>query len=291
MPRKGTVSKKWRPIIDKAREIVNASEHGMTLRGLYYALAGLQLPDFDTSTKETAHAAYKGLGTRTTRLRRAGTFPALLDLERERHNVGHFEGVKPSLEALYDSYGLDRTEGQEYHVLIAGEKKEMLPDLRAWFQGYGVDVFAIHGFSSETFEREIREHCELDDDRPSVLIYGGDFDPSGECILKDFVRWADCFEIVEHVGLTCEQVREYKLPFNPEAGEKNDKRNARFKRKYGKVYQYEIDALNAINPGELKRLYMEAFQKYWVKTEYDDVLRQENRDKTRLRTFIDTFAE
>ena len=51
--------------------------------------------------------------------------------------------------------------------------------------------------------------------RPAILLYAGDFDPSGEDIDRDFQKRCPWFKEVVRVALSADQVREYSLPVNP----------------------------------------------------------------------------
>ncbi len=44
-----------------------------------------------------------------------------------------------------------------------------------------------------------------------MLLYGGDYDPSGEDIDRDFEKRTNCWDIVKRVALTAEQVKKYGL--------------------------------------------------------------------------------
>src|SRR2546430_576820 len=78
--------------------------------------------------------------------------------------------------------------------------------------------------------------------RPSaVLLYAGDFDPSGEDILRDFHAKTQCWSIVRRIALTASQVEHYKLPEAP--GKSTDTRAAAFVSSHGRLCQVELDAL------------------------------------------------
>jgi hypothetical protein len=53
-----------------------------------------------------------------------------------------------------------------------------------------------------------------------VLIYAGDFDPSGEDIDRDFIQRTACFDEVVRVALSLEQVERYDQP--PQLGKATD---------------------------------------------------------------------
>ncbi len=97
-----------------------------------------------------------------------------------------------------------------------------------------------------------------DAERPALLLYAGDFDPSGEDIRRDFIAKTDCWDETVVVALDAEQVRAYDLPVNP--GKEKDSRSAAFAKKYGALMQVELDA---VPPEELRRLFEAQINRYW----------------------------
>jgi len=124
-----------------------------------------------------------------------------------------------------------------------------------------------------------------DKSRPAVLLYGGDFDASGEDIDRDLIARTDCWASVVRVALTAAQVVEYRLPVNP--GKVGDSRAAGFIDRHGSLMQVEIDALP---PETLRRLYTDAITSYWDVSAYDAVIVRERRDLARLAAVSDHLA-
>ena len=116
-----------------------------------------------------------------------------------------------------------------------------------------------------------------DDGRDAVLIYAGDFDPSGEEILRDFVERCDVWAKVEHIAVLPEQVDEMGLVIN--AGKDGDSRAAGFVQRHGGLYQVEVEA---IAPDDLRSLYAAALATYWETSAYEDVRAWEDEDRKRL---------
>src|SRR5262245_1954774 len=69
------------------------------------------------------------------------------------------------------------------------------------FGNLGVPILAIRGYDSQTHVDEVVRHVDQCP-RPAVLLYAGDFDPSGEDTGRDFVERTDCWSEVVHVALT-----------------------------------------------------------------------------------------
>src|SRR5207245_595857 len=108
-------------------------------------------------------------------------------------------------------YRRDRTEGQKRTIVLGVEKAGMSAQLDAWFtEPLGIPHVALGGYASQTLCREVLRYIDPRN-RPAVLIYAGDFDPSGEDIDRDFVRRVRGFDEVHRVALNAKQVREYNL--------------------------------------------------------------------------------
>ena len=76
----------------------------------------------------------------------------------------------------------------------------MLAQLEAWFGDHGPAHAGLSGYSSQSFEAEVIADIYADG-RPAVLLYAGDFDPSGEDIDRNFVEQVGCFDEVVRVAL------------------------------------------------------------------------------------------
>jgi len=74
-----------------------------------------------------------------------------------------------------------------------------------------------------------------------VLLYGGDFDPSGEAIDRDSTARTDCWVEVRRVALTAAPVQQHALPRQP--GKETDSRAKGFDARHGHLVQVELDAL------------------------------------------------
>jgi hypothetical protein len=105
--------------------------------------------------------------------------------------------------------------------------------------------------------------------KPTRIYYITDFDPAGDFMPQSVARMVEYYrekfapdvEIkLEHILLTKEQCLHYKLPRIPIKDK--DLRKAGFERRYG-VGATELDALEALHPGEMERQIREAVEPYW----------------------------
>ncbi|MFG2774753.1 hypothetical protein [Streptomyces sp. NPDC048350] len=264
---------KWQGIIDRARDIVDGYDGGVTVRQVMYRLvcAGL-LPN----TAPT----YRRLSSQLAQARRDGLFPDLIDTIREVHVPPAWPDADAFKADMPQWFRLDRTRGQEWALCVAAEKDTLRQLLTGWLAEYGIPVLVVRGFGSQSYADVVRERMRSDS-RPTALLYLGDFDASGSDIERDWVKRTDCWERVERVLLTDEQVREYQLP--PAEGKRDDPRWPRFAHRYGfdidRPVQWEVEALE---PAELKRLVLETVDTYIDRQILAQVMAEEEQQRGRL---------
>ena len=263
--------------------MVKASEMPLTLRGLHYRLVS----DLSVTALgyENRAYCYQRLSDLTARGRRAGTFPDLVDLTRAIELSPSWTGPSSALADLAEQYRRVRTEGQAYSIVIAVEKRTLVSTLRGAFDAFGVPIVAAAGFVSQTLADRLRRRVEADG-RPGVLILASDFDPSGEDIARDFEARTDCWERVERVALTDEQVATLGLPES--IGKTADSRAREFARRHGRLVQVELEALA---PAQLVALYQQALDALWDTTQFEAVLEHEQGERERLTGLAENFEE
>lgn len=267
---------KWPPIIERAAAIVGSYDTGVTLRQLFYRLvADGTLPNLD--------GYYRRLSSATAEARRDGEFPDLLDLTSriERHVT--FDSPAAAHRLIRDLYRRDRTEGQEWTVYLGVEKAGMAAQLDAWFgDPFGFPIVALGGYASQSLVDKVARDI-VDGDRPAVLVYAGDHDPTGIDIDRDFEARVGEFDKVIRVALSAEQVTDYALPHNsdPKVLKKiaNDPRAAAFVRRHGSLVQYELDALD---PAQLRDLYRNPIDGFHDPDAYADVMAEEAADRAEV---------
>jgi hypothetical protein len=267
----------WPEVIDQAAGIVSSYSTGVTLRQLFYRLVSAQLIP-------NSQGAYKRLSALTAEARREGDFPDLIDRGRKIHQATYFSDVGHALRSVIRWYRLDRTEGQDVSLYLGVEKSGMVEQLSAWFGDLGIPILALGGYSSQTYVADVIASVE-DQGRDAVLLYAGDFDPSGEDIDRDFEDRTGCWDEVIRVALSAAQVRQYQLPPNP--GKATDSRAGAFVARHGELVQVELDALD---PDDLRSLFQAAIDGYWDTSAFEAVLARERDDVRRLRELADGTA-
>jgi hypothetical protein len=276
----------WSPIINEARKIVTGYPYLITLRQLHYRLVstpGLGYRNTDSD--------YGYLSERTAELRRNRQFPDLRDDTRRIEQASSWASPTTALRSLVDQYRRDRTEGQPNQVYLAGEKATLLAQLEDWFDQLGLPILLLRGNASQTFADQVVDAVVVDQ-RPAVLIYGGDLDAGGEDILRDFLKRTDVWAKVEHIAVTESQIHDLALPVN-DGKPKDDKAKA-FAANHPDLARLHPSTkpvpgnvqveLEAIPPTELRRLYTEAIKRWHFSDPFSQVMAAEEADRRVLES-------
>ena len=165
-------------------------------------------------------------------------------------------------------YGLDGYEGtQRYHLEIWCEKSTMNDVLIPLCERYGANLVTGVGELSVTACLELTQR--LDPEHPARIFYVSDFDPAGRSMpvavarkIEFFLRQADRpFDVqLAPVVLSLDQVIRYRLPRTPIKD--SERRRASFVDRFG-AGAVELDALEALHPGELERILSQELDHYY----------------------------
>ncbi len=160
-------------------------------------------------------------------------------------------------------------EDQPFSCEVWIEKSTMNDVLDPLCKSLRVNFVPGVGFSSITRAVEMLATRAT---KPVRIFYLCDFDPAGGHMPVSTARQIEfwCNKYAPDVdikltplALTVEQVREYQLPRIPIKA--SDKRKARFEERYGEG-AVELDALEALHPGELARIVRTALEPYRDRT-------------------------
>ena len=259
----------WVPILARAVEIVESYDTGVSLRQLHYRLVSEGLIP-------NTRSAYNTLSSATAAGRRDGTFPDLIDLGRDIQRAPAWDDAEGMAEAVIESFRLDRQREMDMSIYLGVEKRALVAQLDAWFGDLGLPILALAGYASQSFVDQVRRDVVCQE-RPAVLLYGGDFDATGEDIDRDFVERVGAFDEVIRVALTAQQVESFRLPRM--VGFDTDPRAAGFVARHGELVQVELDALD---PVDLRALFQVAIDEHMDMSRYQAVVDQEEAERQRL---------
>lgn len=203
----------------------------------------------------------------------------------------------------YYPIGLPEVDGYDYQledqpvlVEVWVEKSTMNDILLPLCRGLGANLVATIGFASITSAVDLLRRAR-EADKPARVLYVSDFDPGGHqmpvAVARQVEFWADVYAPgadikVTPVVLTREQVAAYDLPRTPI--KESDRRRTSFEARHGDG-AVELDALEALHPGELARVVRTAIAPYRDHTLYRrlDLAEQEARTVSR-RAWRETVA-
>jgi hypothetical protein len=146
------------------------------------------------------------------------------------------------------SYRRDFWEQQPVRCEIWSEKGTVRGLLQPVLDQFAVGFRVMHGFSGATTVYDVAQD---DDGRPLIVLYVGDFDPSGMFMSevdlpKRFAEYGGDHVTLKRIALTREQAR--RLPSFPATDKRKDPRYPWFVRNYGD-HCWELDAMD---PNDLR---------------------------------------
>lgn len=156
---------------------------------------------------------------------------------------------------------------QPYHLSVWIEKTTMNDVLEPVCRSLGADLVTSAGFQSITSVVALLQRIEQRG-KPARILYISDFDPAGDsmpvAVARQVEFWRseyapDAEVKLTPIALTREQVIAYRLPRTPIKD--SDKRRSGFEDRHG-AGAVELDALEALYPGELARLVRESLAPY-----------------------------
>ena len=269
-------------LIYKCNEIVEDYQGQglrLTLRQLYYQLVSRNvIPNVEKS--------YKNLSSLVSDARLSGRmdWAAIEDRVRVPKRPSEWNNLAELAEGALRAYRLPRWEGQKFYVELWVEKDALAGVLQPLAWEYHVTMMVNRGYSSQSamydagnrFSREGRG-------KSCVLLYLGDFDPSGEDMVRDIGERLEMFGAnvkVEKIALTMAQIKKYNPPPNP--AKLSDPRAVKYMAEHGDS-SWEVDALP---PEVLAEVIRGAIKPLVNVAKMNEVKRKEEEDKDLLRDAV-----
>ena len=181
------------------------------------------------------------------------------------HDYAHHkaEAAKDTSEIEFNAQN-----AQPYHLEVWCEKSTMNDVLIPICDRYGANLVTALGQVSLTQCMDaVKRACKAK--KPTRIFYISDFDPAGASMPVAAARkieWCvsegeDNADIqLQQIGLTQDQCIKYQLPRTPIKD--SDKSKTKFEDRYGSGAT-ELDALEALHPGELKRIVENALEPFY----------------------------
>lgn len=274
-------------IINEIIEEYQEQDLVLTLRQLYYQLVSRDIIP-------NKQAEYSKLSTLLKEGRMGGIvdWDAIEDRLRKPSKPSSFETPEDGMRALIDQYELPRMDGQKNYVEVWVEKDALSGVLKRVTEKYHIPILVNRGYSSasamfDSYQRFKRAMDEFDEDEESsvIVLYLGDFDPSGIDMIRDIeariIEFSKKhyeqfpFNIIP-IALTKEQIRKYNPPPNP--AKRTDPRAKGFIAEHGGT-SWEVDALP---PNVLNQLLEKEIKAQIDLTKYKEIVSREKADIERL---------
>lgn len=262
----------------------------LSLRQLYYQLVSRDV----VPNKQSEYAKLSTL-LKEGRMGGIVDWDAIEDRLRKPSVPSSWDSPKDAMDALISQYKLPRMEGQSTYVEVWVEKDALSGVLKRITEKYHIPILVNRGYSSASamfdaynrFKNGISKilETESDDGANVVILYLGDFDPSGMDMLRDIEdrinefakKHFESFPLtVIPIALTREQISKYNPPENP--AKRTDPRSGKFIDEHGDK-SWEVDALP---PKVLNSLLESSILKHIDKSKYQSIVDRENADKDRL---------
>ncbi len=271
--------------ISIANQIVNKYQAlglRLTLRQLYYQfVAHHGLPNEEKS--------YKSLGKIVSDARLAGLIDwnAIEDRGRVADVPAEWSSAKDLVDIALDQFRLPRWAGQSYYVELWVEKQALAGVLEPIANSNHITLMVNKGYSSQSamYESAQRFRRKTLEAKPSVLLYLGDHDPSGEDMVRDVEERLTLFGVrnlrVIKVALTMDQIDEYDPPPNP--AKVTDSRAKAYIEKYGDS-SWEVDSLD---PSVLVKLINDQIEQYLDRDHMESIIEEEKEQVEKIRSFLD----
>ena len=236
----------------------------LTLRQVYYQLVAALVIENNLSS-------YKKLSRDLAKARLCGLVPWNAIEDRTRSTMfsdgwsdrDHF--IEDELNGFLAGYRRDLLRSQDIAVEAWIEKDALSHIVHRAPAPFCVPVVVAKGFASATYRNEARQRIErnAESDKPTIIVYLGDLDPSGQAMLPSMVDILvqehgvpESLILPRHCALTPEQVEQFGLPHSVDALKKTDSRA----KKYMEVFGNLAVELDSLRPATLEDLVRDAIE-------------------------------
>lgn len=268
-------------------EEYRAQSYKLTLRQLYY-----QLVSRDVIPNKTSEYSKLSVLLREGRMGGVVDWDAIEDRLRSPESPLSWDSPSDIIDSAANTFALPRMGGQKNYIEVWVEKDALSGVLSRVTEEYHIPILVNRGYSSasamfESYKRFLRANKNGQD---AIILYLGDFDPSGVDMIRDvndrimeFFDGAgvDAHFEVKPIALTEKQIKQYKPPPNP--AKVQDPRASGYIEKYGDK-SWEVDALK---PEVLHKLLDDNIKKLIDFDMYRDVVDKEEEQREKIISLKD----
>lgn len=287
---KDMFNREW--IIENSVDILSNYEPGvLTIRGLHYQLVSRGMTNdiqhYKRVVAATGQARWDGLidfyaFSDRDRALACSTQAEIIDLEEAE------EKAKEQVSLWLTSYSLNRWENQPYYPEVFIEKKALEGVFYKPCKRHGIALGACKGYPSLTFLHDayLRFQNAVDNGKMPIILYFGDYDPSGEDIpraLRENIIKLGCPDIeIRRICLVEEQVLAWHLP--PAPAKVTDSRTANWEG----IGQVELDA---VKPEKLIALLDDAVSDIFDEYLFDQLIEKEEKERQIFRADMKNYVD
>jgi hypothetical protein len=222
-------------LIEVAADIL-AADHSMTVRQLYYQLVSRQVI-------ENNRGRYQAVSNALVSARQEGIIPWnwIEDRLRRPRQVSMWDGLSDFAETCKRAYRRNVWATQPRILELWLEKDALSGIFESVLNTYGVTLNVGRGYDG--WDSIHNAAGRLGDGESATVLYFGDFDPSGEDMVRSLAErlaFFGCRPDITKCALTRDHIDRYHLP--PDFAKKTDTRAAGFIARHGDL-SVELDAL------------------------------------------------
>lgn len=259
-----------------------ADGYVLTLRQLYYQLVSRDI----VPNEQKEYAKLSGL-LKEGRMGGLVDWNAIEDRLRKPSSPSSWNNPKDFMESVVPQFAMDRMKGQPVYLEVWVEKDALSGVLSRVTRPYHIPIVVNRGYSSVTAMHDAYNRFDWAGiDKPKIILYLGDHDPSGLDMIRDIndrimefyhgSRRGDNFSVI-HIALTIDQIQEYNPPPNP--AKVSDPRSTGYIKRHGNV-SWEVDALK---PEILNRLLEDVILEHIDIDQYNLMIKLEKVERDKLK--------
>jgi hypothetical protein len=281
-------TKEW--ITNNSIKVIEGYSNAITVRQLYYRLVALGMTNDVSHYKKVVNAMIDA------RWKGIVEFGAFIDRDRSMYGRTMAEPVelqstietgKEQVKAWMEAYCLNRWENQPEYIEVWIEKKALQGVFEGPCRDFDVGLAPCKGYPSLTFVNDARYRFNdaIEREQTPVILYFGDFDPSGEDIpraVAENLSRMGCDVLVQRIALNQKQITEMSLPSAP--AKVTDTRT----RNWNGEGVVELDA---IEPNTLTQMVTEAINSQFDNELYVELKKRQTVEKEQYQEALKLFVE
>jgi len=263
----------------------------LTLRQVYYQLVGKGYIENNTSQYTMLSKLLKW-----SRIDGYISWEDIEDRVRAFHDLRGWyckdDFVNQEMKYFLTGYRRDLLQSQDVYLEVWIEKDALSSIFIRTCSPYTIPVVVCRGFSSVSFLNNFRVRLSYYSDKIPIMLYFGDFDPSGVEMLNamkvtlENELGLDNIEF-KRVSLLKDDISTYRLPHNPNAIKVKDSRSKKHLEKYGEL-AVELDALK---PDVLEQKIIDAIEDELCMNAFNDEIQKRDIELDLLNKFKDKVAK